>query len=572
MKIKTYLVSSLAEAIERIKRDLGPEAVILSTKKTMLSDKWWNRDSGLEVTAAIDLPSKPSENAAPVSTTGQTMRIVSQLTEKMAERQISPIKEEITRLRESLEQMVQAQRQNATSHTAPAESPVESLAEIKIQPSPGKPQTFEEFEKPSSFVAPQRASQPEDPEVFHPRAQAFGPLEETKPRAPTVFESAEEMDDMEGMNDVESVDDISLDESLAWQVSQASLATISTPSLPSFKISNFSQTASEAPRKSTEVRVSMSRHSGHPPSSPEGIQIARQVECISQEWLAEMHRQRKSIYEISLDLLSHRLRPQTVQDLTHYLLETNPDGTPTQLREQAAEWLMDHLPDCRPFTPDPNRQNLVAMIGPTGSGKTTTLVKLASHLVLEKKQSIAFISLDYQRIGGKEQLKRHAAILKAPCLYARTPLQFQKAAKSLENFSVVLIDTAGCSPNDDRAVWDLHQTLSCDKPVWKGLVIPAVLQEPDMSRTIRKFSTVRCQNLIVTKLDETSCFGTLYNAPTQSSLTPAYFTMGQQIPEDFEIASKERIIDCLLNFSEFAADSSFDADYDAAPQPSRDLQ
>lgn len=523
MKIKTYLVSSLAEAIERIKRDLGPEAIILSTKKTVLSDKWWNRDSGLEVTAAIDLPVKNSENlTTPVSTTGQTMRIVSQLTEKMAEKQISPIKDEISRLRESLEQMMQLQKDNSTL-LQKVEASVESIPEeIKAE---SKLEAIEPFEKEL-----EEAPSAED-SVRYVSAEKY--LDE-KP-IPTENISA-------------------ILESLATQVLK-SPATISTPCM----------TTTPAYRMIPAITPQYSEKELSP-------QIAQQIECVSQEWLSEIHRQRKYIYEISLDLLSHRLKIKTVQSVTNYLLETNPDGSRMELREQAASWLMEHLPECKPFTVNSERQNIIAMIGPTGSGKTTTLVKLASQLVLEQKQSIAFISLDNQRVGAREQLRRHAAILKAPCLYARTPLQFQKALKSLEHFTVVLIDTAGCSPNDDRAVWELHQTLSCDQPVWKALVLPATLQEPDMSRTIRKFAPARCNHLVVTKLDETSCFGTLYNAPAQSNLIPAYFTMGQQIPEDIEPATKERIVDCLLHFSDFSNEQIFENSYTEDTLPARDLQ
>lgn len=560
MKIKTYLVSSLAEAIERIKRDLGPEAVILSTKKTVLSDKWWNRDSGLEVTAAIDLPLKSREMSAPVSTTGQTMKIVSQLTEKMAEKQISPIKEEISRLRESLEQMVQVQKENAALLTQRTQV-VEEVAK-EIETLPNNVINLKEEIHPEVQSAP---NTPNTPIQTHHDAFEDLSLESEKDIEADMPEEIEleEIETLEAEAEESSgIQDEELFESVALRILHSPF-TVTTPALITSKKETF-EPVREIPREISRPLLKTHTHND--------IQIAKQVEYVSQEWLSEIHRQRKHIYEISLDLLSHRLRPQTVQDITNYLLEINPDGSRYQLREQAAEWLIDHLPDCRPFTVDPTRQNLVAMIGPTGSGKTTTLVKLASQLVLEQKQSIAFISLDHQRVGGKEQLKRHAAILKAPCLYARTPLQFQKALKSLEHFSVVLIDTAGCSPNDDRAVWELHQTLSCDKPVWKALVLPAILQEPDMTRTIRKFATARCQNLIITKLDETSCFGTLYNAPTNSTLTPAYFTMGQQIPEDFEVATKERIVDCLLNFSEMANEQTFENEYGTEVSMGRDLQ
>ena len=127
-----------------------------------------------------------------------------------------------------------------------------------------------------------------------------------------------------------------------------------------------------------------------------------------------------------------------------------------------------------------------------------------------------------------------------------------EALQPAERFDLVFVDTTGRSPKDQEGIYQLERSFQLSqvgKPVWKALALPASLQDPDLTNMINQFSPLQCQSLIMTKLDESVSFGSLFNATYVSQLPLSYFTTGQMVPEDFEVASKERVLDCLLNFS-----------------------
>ncbi len=254
-----------------------------------------------------------------------------------------------------------------------------------------------------------------------------------------------------------------------------------------------------------------------------------------------------AVLAISQALMWHRLVPEAMQQLTDALLRVETTD-PTQIKEAAAAWIMQRLPKPVAYNAETDPR-IIAFVGQTGSGKTTTLVKLASRLALQQRKTVGFITLDHFRVGADEQLHKYASILDVPCHLATNKQEFHEALKALSSCDIVCVDTAGRSPFDTNGVKQLEEMLTIDQPIWRALVLPSAVSDPDLSQALQRFAALQYQHLIITKLDESVALGSLFNATYLTGKPLAYFTMGQHVPEDFEDAALERVIDCLLNFS-----------------------
>lgn len=218
-----------------------------------------------------------------------------------------------------------------------------------------------------------------------------------------------------------------------------------------------------------------------------------------------------------------------------------------EVTESAFRIIQENMPDTRSLREEGDR--VIMLVGPTGSGKTTTLAKLACDFVLNFNEKILVVAYDYFRLGGREQLEEMAKVLKVPFVSISNDEELSKVLKKSKEFDRVLIDTTGRSVFDVEGMGKLHCSARISPEIKKYLVLPATIKDPEMSYYLKSFTTLGLQALILTKLDETIQFGSLLGAPLLSKLPLAYFTFGQKIPEDIEKASFDRIIDCILNLS-----------------------
>jgi flagellar biosynthesis protein FlhF len=177
-----------------------------------------------------------------------------------------------------------------------------------------------------------------------------------------------------------------------------------------------------------------------------------------------------------------------------------------------------------------------ALVGPTGVGKTTTIAKLAArHCLRYGRDSLALITTDNYRIGGHRQLDAYGAILGVPVRRADGGEELASLLNELADRRLVLIDTAGMAPRDERVALAMQQ-LSAASNVRRFLVLAANMQQSVMSEAARRFGNGKLAGVILTKLDEATGLGAALSLLIKARLPVAWLSDGQRVPEDLKLA------------------------------------
>lgn len=206
---------------------------------------------------------------------------------------------------------------------------------------------------------------------------------------------------------------------------------------------------------------------------------------------------------------------------------------------------------------DWSRCHRMMLVGPTGVGKTTTIAKLAGELVLKQRKSVALITLDTYRVGATDQLKAYADLLDVPLEVATTPAQYAGALKRFADRDAVLVDTAGRSPSDSARLHELRSF--CRVATDAGLSTDVMLAisansgRAEFAAAVERFSVLPIEHAVITKLDECRAVGRLYGCLRRHRLPLAYFTTGQEVPDDIIPATATAVVEMLLAPSAVAA-------------------
>lgn len=256
------------------------------------------------------------------------------------------------------------------------------------------------------------------------------------------------------------------------------------------------------------------------------------------------------IEKIQTLLRREGIHSKYIEEWTRLLVkEWYKSGENMDLRE-LAKVLKKRLKDQISVTPSSvllPEEKLIALAGPTGVGKTTTLAKLAAKAVLEEKQKVAFITLDTYRIAAIEQLKTYAGILNVPVEVVYTAEEFSKVLNKHQSMDKIFIDTAGRNYMNHRYVEELNQLLPKDEDLAVFLVMSATSKDEDMDNLLAHFNGINLKGLIFTKVDETATTGSLVNLLLKNPEPPlSYITTGQDVPDDLEKASLNKLADQLL--------------------------
>ncbi len=205
---------------------------------------------------------------------------------------------------------------------------------------------------------------------------------------------------------------------------------------------------------------------------------------------------------------------------------------------------------------------VIALVGPTGVGKTTTIAKLAAQFILQHGSSrqVALITMDNYRIGAHEQLSTYGRILDVPVRGAADGEELRGLINSFSDKRLILIDTAGVSQKDQRMLEQIESLQASDMQVKPYLVMSATTQLKAMDEIIRGFAGFEPEACILTKMDETAETGHAVSALIEHQLPLAFITDGQQVPEDIHKATSAVLINQCL------AESEEDADYNGVPE------
>lgn len=198
---------------------------------------------------------------------------------------------------------------------------------------------------------------------------------------------------------------------------------------------------------------------------------------------------------------------------------------------------------------EPDEQKIVVLVGPTGVGKTTTLAKLASEQHLKHNKQVALITVDTFRIAAVEQLKVYAKILSLPVTVVNNKTELRQAIRNHAQYDVIFIDTAGRSQWDDLQMVELRNLLAGEEQIDIALTLSSTTKDSDQTDITRRFGELPISSVYFTKLDESTTYGSLFNHAIRFKRPISYLATGQKVPEDIEVATKERLVDLMLNIS-----------------------
>ncbi|MDA7904842.1 flagellar biosynthesis protein FlhF [Rhodopirellula sp.] len=203
-----------------------------------------------------------------------------------------------------------------------------------------------------------------------------------------------------------------------------------------------------------------------------------------------------------------------------------------------------------PILTHPGERRVVALVGPTGVGKTTTVAKLAAGFRIEARRRVGLLTIDTFRIAAVQQLKAYAEIMDLPMQVVERPDDMQPALDLLGDVDLVLIDTAGRSPKSDARIDQLVELLRSAQPDETHLVLNATSSAAATRLALKGFAPVRPTAAILTKLDEApntvGVLSALASSEQFSGIPLSYITNGQQVPDDIAPAEAEMLMSRLL--------------------------
>ena len=193
---------------------------------------------------------------------------------------------------------------------------------------------------------------------------------------------------------------------------------------------------------------------------------------------------------------------------------------------------------------------VMMLVGPTGVGKTTTIAKLAARYayLLDRPYKVALLNLDSYKVGAIEQLEHYADIMQIEHHSVSSAEEFKERLEQLADYDVILIDTAGMSPYDTQKFIRTVEFVNSDteRNIEVNLVLSATVKYEDMEDIYKNFSFLNLDSVIISKFDETKHFGTLLNFMLLYDLPMSYFSVGQEVPDDLLLASKEYLLERFI--------------------------
>ncbi|HEY9720667.1 MAG TPA: flagellar biosynthesis protein FlhF [Oscillatoriaceae cyanobacterium] len=239
--------------------------------------------------------------------------------------------------------------------------------------------------------------------------------------------------------------------------------------------------------------------------------------------------------------------PSIARGLVVYLQNEQPHLKSYELLVEALESPISGLiQTAGPLKPVPGEQKIVALVGPTGVGKTTTLAKMAANFTLAREASLAMLTIDTYRVAAIEQLKTYGDIIGLPVEVVLTPQGLKDALRTHQEKNMILIDTAGRSPYNRMHLNELKSFLDISPKRETHLVLSSTTRLADLKRIVRNFGNTGVDRLIFSKTDETDAVGGIISIAHETGLPVSYITTGQSVPDDIMIADSTEMARMLI--------------------------
>ncbi len=290
---------------------------------------------------------------------------------------------------------------------------------------------------------------------------------------------------------------------------------------------------SELHRELTEIKGMLSRFSsgvqaGHPGVPARGTRVSGSGQRVGEDGEAFYGEWQRLLEEVEI-----------LPDLTTHLiaeLRRQVDPLHIQRNDLARICLQNEIVRLvEPAYAQAAQKRIMAFVGPTGVGKTTTLAKMAAQYTLFHGKSCAIITIDTYRIGAVEQLNIYAEIMGVPLEIAMSPQDFAKAVQRHQNKEFIFVDTAGRPARNSEKVAELHSYFAVlDEPADVILVLSSNTKHRDLLRAVRHFGKVNYSKLIFTKVDETDTLGCILNMICHTGMPVIQITDGQNVPDDIQ--------------------------------------
>ena len=216
---------------------------------------------------------------------------------------------------------------------------------------------------------------------------------------------------------------------------------------------------------------------------------------------------------------------------------------------------------------------VIALVGPTGVGKTTTVAKLAAAYKLRRGQRVGLITTDTFRIAAVEQLRTYASIISVPLRVVMSSAEMASACRAMSDCDVVLIDTAGRSPRDGQRLDELSAYLEAAKPHETHLVRSSTAGASALRRAASGFAKANPDRVLFTKVDEADSVGPMASMVHELGLPLSFITTGQEVPDHIEPGRADRLARMLMGSHANARPdrASEEPPFDRAPSPKESL-
>jgi flagellar biosynthesis protein FlhF len=523
MKIKRYMAHSMRAALAQVRAEQGPDAVILSSRRV---------EEGIEVISAVDYDEALFADAtlkrtpAVVPEPAQTPSIAPAAV-NFAPREPEPAPQ--PPLVRPGDAPVRT-RPAITVAQPPAVASASRPASQRPQALPGTPVRIPAMQRrqaPAATPAPMTTTQQAQAAAATPvpmttvqKAQAAAatpaPMTVTAPPMTTMQKAQAAAATLAQMTTTQRA-----------QVAAQMQAAMPRP-----------QAAAVTPTPATPVSGAASEDRGY-------LGMQRELKDLRELLQGELAHMSWNDKRLREPLQARVLEELTAMDIAPDIALSLAERTPRQTSLENPShipiaMLVRHLPVVDRLSTV--NGGVIALVGPTGAGKTTTIAKLAARWSMQHgSQDLALVSTDGYRIGAREQLMTYARILGAPMHVANSGKELARVLERLKSKKLILIDTAGMGPRDVRLSEQLAALQLGAARARVLLALPAQGEAQALEEIVRSFARVSPAACILTKVDEAASLGAVISTTMRHKLPISYLCTGQRVPEDLHAAHERRV-------------------------------